>query len=282
MRRQVQAHALAVLVIAAGAGAAQGQIDVDLALVLAVDISHSMDHREQQLQRDGYVAAFLDADVRRVIRQGPHGRIAVTYLEWSGADTQHVVLPWTLIDGPAAADLVARRLAAHPISRGHTTSISAALAFSARQLKDSPYRAARRVIDISGDGINNAGPPVDLVRDGIVGDGIVINGLPILDSNAHAAEDPELPGLDTYYSHCVIGGAGSFVVPIRSETDFAAATKQKLLLEIAGLMGAARVIRAQNQSPARVFDCRRGGWQRQRPESRWHRWCVAIGICEPR
>jgi len=282
MRRQVQAQALAALVIVASADAAQGQIDVDLELVLAVDVSHSMDQREQLLQRDGYVAAFLDADVRRVIGQGPRGRIAVTYLEWSGADTQRVVLPWTLIDGPAAADLVARQLAAQPVSRGHTTSISAALAFSARQLKESPFRAARRVIDISGDGINNAGPPVDLVRDGIVADGIVINGLPILDSNGHAVDDAELPSLDTYYSHCVIGGAGSFVVPIRTEADFAAAIKQKLLLEIAGIMEAPRMIRAQNEPPARVFDCRRGGWQRQRPESRWHRWCVAIGICEPR
>jgi hypothetical protein len=282
MRRLVQAHALAALVIAAGAGAALAQVDVDLELVLAVDVSHSMDHREQQLQRDGYVAAFRDEEVRRVIRHGPRGRIAVTYLEWSGTDAQRVVVPWTLIDGPAAAEAFAAGLAVQPVSRGHTTSISAALAFSARHIEESPFRGARRVIDISGDGINNAGPPVDLIRDRIVADGIVINGLPVLDLNAPAIEDSDIPGLDVYFSSCVIGGGGAFVVPIRTTSDFASATRQKLLLEISGIMGEPRVLLAQHQPADRAFDCRRGGWQRQRPESRWQRWCVAIGICQPR
>ena len=280
MRRLVQAHALAALVIAAGSVAAHAEIDVDLELVLAVDVSHSMDYQEQQLQRDGYVAAFRDPEVRRAIGLGPRGRIAVTYLEWSGADTQHVVVPWTLIDSPLAAEAFAERLAARPVARGHTTSLSGALAFAARHLEEGPFRAARRVIDISGDGINNAGAPVDLVRDRIVADGVVINGLPILEINAY--QDPEIPGLDVYYSRCVIGGGGAFVIPVRARSDFASATRQKLLLEISLLGSEPRLLKAQHTPPDRGFNCRTGGWHRPQAESRWFRLCVAMGICEPR
>ncbi len=283
MRRLAEACALVALAIAAaGPVAAQAQDDVDLQLVLAVDVSHSMDYQEQELQRDGYVAAFRDPEVIRAIRQGARGRIAVTYLEWSGADTQQVVVPWTLIDGAAAAEAFAVRLATQAISRGHTTSISGVLAFAARHFEEAPFRSGRRVIDISGDGINNSGPPVDAVRDRIVADGVVINGLPILDGSAPDADSLGLAGLDLYYTRCVVGGGGAFVIPVRNRGDFASATKQKLLLEISDLAGEPRLLRAQHAPPEQHFNCRTGGWHRQRPESRWYRWCVAAGICEAR
>jgi hypothetical protein len=138
------------------------------------------------------------------------------------------------------------------------------------------------VIDISGDGINNSGPPVDAIRDRIVADGIVINGLPILDASAPDAGSLGLAGLDLYYSRCVIGGGGAFVIPVRSRADFASATRQKLLLEISDVSGEARLFKAQHAAPEPSFNCRTGGWHRQRPESRWYRWCVAAGICEGR
>jgi hypothetical protein len=60
-------------------------LSVDLELVLAVDVSYSMDLDEQRLQRQGYVAAFLEPELIEAIENGPLGRIAVTYVEWGGA-----------------------------------------------------------------------------------------------------------------------------------------------------------------------------------------------------
>ena len=87
----------AVLVAAAWVrpGAVLAQTAADLELVIAVDVSLSMDLDEQRLQRDGYVAAFRDPEVHKAISSGPHGRIAVTYMEWAGPPTQQVVIPWT-------------------------------------------------------------------------------------------------------------------------------------------------------------------------------------------
>ena len=167
----------------------------------------SMDLDEQRLQRDGYVAAFRDPEVHKAITSGPHGRIAVTYMEWAGPPTQQVVIPWTRIDGPAGGARFADRLETVPISRARMTSISAALQFSGRLFETSGARGIRRVIDVSGDGPNNAGVPVVPVRDELVAQGIVINGLPIMLKLATGFFD--LADLDRYYADCVIGGTGS-------------------------------------------------------------------------
>ena len=121
-------------------GSALAQALVDLELVLAVDVSLSMDLDEQRLQRDGYIAALRDPEVHEAITSGPHGRIAVTYMEWAGPPTQQVVIPWTMIDGPAAARALADRLDALPISRARMTSISAGVCSFAAQ----PLRNQRR------------------------------------------------------------------------------------------------------------------------------------------
>ena len=109
---------------------AEAQAAVDLELVIAVDVSLSMDLDEQRLQRDGYVAAFRDAELHKAITSGAHGRIAVIYMEWAGPQSQNVVIPWTILDGAEAARAFAARLEAVQISRARLTSISSALAFS--------------------------------------------------------------------------------------------------------------------------------------------------------
>ena len=212
-------------------GGALAQVLVDLELVLAVDVSLSMDLDEQRLQRDGYVAAFRDGEVQKAITAGPHGRIAVSYLEWAGPSVQNVVIPWTLIDGPAAAQAVADKLEQQPIMRARMTSISQALAFAGHLFESSGVKGIRRVIDVSGDGPNNAGPLVTLVRDELVAQGIAINGLPILLKKPSSFFD--IADLDVYYSECVIGGTGAFMIPIRERVEFKTATRRKLLLEIA-------------------------------------------------
>lgn len=224
------------------------QLAVDLQLVLAVDVSWSMDPEEQRLQRDGYVAAFRDTQVIKAIQSGPTGRIAVAYFEWAGPDIHFLVVPWTVIDGPQAAAKLADELAQRQISRHRMTSISSALQYAERLLADAPGNTPRRVIDVSGDGPNNAGPsPVTRMRDKLVDAGIVINGLPVMLKVGN--ENPsgfgqDIADLDVYYARCVIGGPGSFMIPIRTVEEFAIATRQKLLLEISGLEPA-RVRHAQ-------------------------------------
>jgi hypothetical protein len=242
---------------------ASAQTPVDLELVLAVDVSLSMDLEEQRLQRDGYVAAFRDAEIHKAITSGVHGRIAVIYVEWAGPLSQSVVIPWSVIDGASSARAFADKLDAMQITRARLTSISAALKYSHALFATSGVKGIRRVIDVSGDGPNNAGEPVVPVRDEVVADGVVINGLPvILRTSVTSAFD--ISDLDQYYGNCVIGGAGAFMVPVRELTEFASAIRRKLLLEISGLGPPARLVPAQNTPPAEGYDCMSG-------EKRW-RW----------
>lgn len=223
-------------------------VPVDVELVLAVDISYSMDPDEQALQREGYIQALTSREFLTAIREGGHGKIAVTYFEWAGPATQKVVMPWRVIDGPEAADAVAAEIARAPTSRASRTSISSALRFARTLFDDSGYRGVRRVIDVSGDGANNSGPLVAPVRDEIVKEGITINGLPIVLKRLNYAT-MDIEDLDVYYEDCVIGGPGAFVIPIREREKFVEATRQKLLLEIAGLQPEAKVIPASADKP---------------------------------
>jgi hypothetical protein len=255
--------ATVLLAVALHSGAALAQPAADLELVIAVDVSLSMDLDEQRLQRDGYVSAFRDPEVHKAIASGPNGRVVVTYMEWAGPPTQQVVMPWTIIDGPASALAFADRLETLPISRARMTSISAALQFSGRLFETSGAKGIRRVIDVSGDGPNNAGGAVVPVRDELVAQGIVINGLPIMLKLASGFFD--LPDLDRYYADCVIGGTGAFMIPIKEKSEFQSATRRKLLLEIAGREPAARLIRVQAAQQAETSDCLAG-------ERQWRRY----------
>jgi hypothetical protein len=270
MRIVLASRALFVALLMWGAGpsrlAAQA-VAVDLHLVLAVDVSWSMDPDEQRLQRDGYVQAFRDPAIHKAITSGQTGRIAATYYEWAGADIQFHVIPWTIIDGPTAAIQFAGDLSKRQISRHRMTSISSALQYARRLFDDAPGDAPRRVVDVSGDGPNNSGPsPVTLVRDALVAAGIVINGLPIMlksgDTNSMSFGQ-DIPDLDIYYSRCVTGGLGSFMIPIRKSEEFATATRQKLLQEISAL-GHPRIQRVQftqplpSQKAQAPYDCEIG------------------------
>lgn len=250
----------------------RAETQVDLELVLAVDISLSMDMDEQRLQRDGYVAALRDPQIWAAIKSGPRGRIAVSYVEWAGPAIQLEIAPWTLIDSPEAASQFADKLEATRISRERLTSISAALSYAGRSLERNPFRGTRQVIDISGDGPNNAGHLVTIVRDELVGKGIIINGLPLLLKTGGPNGAFDIPNLDDYYADCVIGGTGSFSIPVRKKEEFAAAIRQKLLLEISGLSPAGRaadpfLIRTQtlpSSQPREPADCTIGEkmWRR--------------------
>ena len=211
-------------------GPARSETEVDLALVIAVDISFSMDPEEQVLQREGFIQAFRSSIVHDAIRRGMIGRIGVTYVEWAGAGDQRVVLPWSIIDGPDSATTFAAELASRPTRRAARTSISGAVDFAAKLLGESDLVAARKVIDVSGDGPNNQGRSITAAREDVIARGITVNGLPIM------LKEPgyfDIADLDLYYRDCVIGGPGAFMVPVRSREQFVAAVKTKIIMEIA-------------------------------------------------
>jgi hypothetical protein len=250
-----------VAVLAADAPATAQDLPVDLELVLAVDVSGSMDAEERQLQRDGYIEAFLHPDVINAIAGGLNGRIAVAYVEWAGPKSQTLVIPWRLVDGQAAAEALSAELAAAKSPRIRGTSISAALAFSGALFEDNGYAGMRQVIDISGDGPNNMGPPVLPMREAVIARGITINGLPV---TLHPGTMFSLPAglLDIYYEDCVIGGPGAFFIAVQAPEQLAEAIRRKLVLEIAGREP--EVVPAQSAQMAPRIDCLIG--EKTRPE----------------
>jgi hypothetical protein len=227
----VQACTVAVSVVAASAAVGE---EVDIELVLAVDVSASMDVREQALQRRGYASAFRHADVVDAITSGSAGRIAVTYVEWAGT-YQSVIVPWRIIRGIDDARAFADELETRPMSGHDQTSISNGLLFAAAQFLESPAEGLRRKIDISGDGANNLGPPVAPTRDALVARGITINGLPIVIGTSPSGWPFAAFDLRRYYEDCVIGGPGAFLVTVEDEEGFEFAIRHKMVLEIAGL-----------------------------------------------
>ena len=223
-------------------------VPVDVELVLAVDVSYSMDPDEQALQREGYAQALTSREFLMALREGAHGKIAITYFEWAGANDQKIVMPWRVIDGPEAADAVAGEIMRAPYRRASRTSISGGLKFARPLFDNSGYRGTRRVIDVSGDGANNAGEFVAPVRDEVVNAGITINGLPLMLKRERSFM-MDVENLDVYYEDCVIGGPGAFVIPIRDRQQFIEATRTKLILEVAGRQPEAKVIPASAGKP---------------------------------
>ncbi len=213
---------------------ARATTEVDLLLALAVDVSRSVDEEEARLQREGYRDAMRHPQVVAAITSGPHGAIAVAYVEWAGIQFQRLVLPWTRLASPADCAQWADVLGGASRDSMSWTSLSGALIASRKALADCPFTAERRVIDVSGDGINNSGPPPELIRDQLVAEGVVINGLPIVNDRPNFGRAPQ-PDLEPYYREYVIGGEGAFLIVTEDFENFGTAIHRKLLTEIAGL-----------------------------------------------
>ena len=205
---------------------ARAQTQVDLQLVLAVDASGSVSMARFELQKQGYAAAFHHPRVQRAIRSGATGSIAVTMFQWTGPSMQMLVIPWTLIKDEASVKTVASVIERTPRALfGGGTSISGAIDHAMSLFPQSPFKAERLVMDISGDGSNNSGRSVVRARDEAVAKDVTINGLPIL-----AFE----PDLDTYYRDFVIGGPGAFMVVAKNFESFGESILKKMIIEIAG------------------------------------------------
>jgi len=227
---------------------AGGPDAVDVELVLAVDVSRSMDENELALQRAGYVAALTDPAFAQAVRSGVRGRIALAYFEWSDSIHEASRVGWRIVDGPESAAAFAAAIPTADPGQTLGTSISTAIAHAATLFDGNGIDGDRLVVDVSGDGPNNKGAPVDLARDAAVSRGIVVNGLPILVSPSRT-----FPDLDHYYAECVTGGPGSFVLPVNGIAEFATAVRRKLILEVSGV--------APSPTPVAMrqpIDCRKG------------------------
>ncbi len=211
---------------------------VDVALVLVTDVSRSIDDSEYQLEKKGYAAAFTDPKVIAAIQGGPTGRIAVAYVEFSNPDQVQALAGWTVISDAASAGAFAAALLALPRSSYGRTAISGGVDLAARMLAEGGFGDARKVIDVSGDGTNNAGRPVSEARDDAVKADITINGLTIINDHpvSYTFAHVQPPGgLTNWYRENVTGGNGSFVVEVHDFSTFGDAMSRKLLNEIAAL-----------------------------------------------
>jgi hypothetical protein len=227
------AVAAAVPVLATAARAAE---EVDLLLVLSSDVSRSIDAPKFKLQRDGYAAAIVNPRVLQAIRSGGVGKIAVSFVEWSGVGAQKVVIDWTIIRDESSAKDFSAQIIEAPRAFADRTSISGGIDFSMAQLGRATYQATRRTIDVSGDGTNNSGREVADARDEALAKGVTINGLVILSErpmswNADHTNPPG--GLEAYYRNNVMGGPGSFVMVAENFSSFGQAILNKLIAEIA-------------------------------------------------
>jgi len=225
-----------------------GETQVDVELILATDISYSMDMDELAVQREGYADAIVSKEFLQALKAGPTGKIAITYFEWAASSDQKILIPWRVIDGPESAGAVSDEIRKTPIRRASRTSISGAIYFAMPLFEENQYKGLRRVIDISGDGPNNNGAPVVPARDEALSKGIVINGLPIMVKEP-SYSTMDIDNLDWYYEDCVIGGPGSFVVPIKDREKFKEAIRTKLLQEVAGRTPAPRVVPVAEKEP---------------------------------
>lgn len=216
--------------------------EVDLLLVLAVDISRSVDEPKFRLQRDGYAAALTNPRVVRAIRQGLVGRIAISFIEWSGASEQAIVVDWTAIGSQADADALAQRIRSGPRAFMGRTAIGSAIEFALLQFPRSPFAAERHLIDVSGDGTSNSGVDLLEARQLAISQRITINGLAIL-SEVPLAFNPAHThppgGLLSYYENNVIGGENAFALAADGHEAFGTAILAKLIKEIA-LVGPVR------------------------------------------
>ncbi len=236
MRRMASVLAALVVLIGgliAGPGA-RAAADVDLELVLLADASRSIDDGEIRLQRQGYAAAITHRDILVAIVSGYRRRIAVTYVEWGQADSQDVVVPWTVIDGKASAAAFAAALMAAPRRAEGPNAIGSALAFAQALIETNAITSPRQVIDFSGDSAYSfGGVAVAAARAAALSAGTVINGLAILCRDCESGRPVDYD-LEAAFAQLITGGPGSFVITADGNARFAAAVRRKLKLEIAG------------------------------------------------
>lgn len=230
-------HLISILIVFIALCAPTHAEEVDLELVLAMDASGSISEKDYVLQLEGTAAAFRDPEIHRAISSGPLGRIAVAVILWSDAAYDKIDSGWYLLDSPQSANAFATSIRRFQLTDddkltggiGGGTGIGAGVAASLDLLNRNKYKGLRRIIDVSGDGIEtefefSKGLMIRDAKKVAELQSVMINGLAILSEN--------FPKLDDYYRKEVISGPGSFVEVADGFEDFGRAIKRKLLREI--------------------------------------------------
>ena len=208
---------------------------VDVELVLAVDGSGSIDDIEFALQRKGFARAISHPLVLNAIRGGEFQKIAVLFVEWGAPESVETIVDWTVVRDADSAKVFADRLIAAPRQVFGYNSISAAIAYSTKQILTNAYDGRQKIIDISGDGPQINGPPLAVVRAAALKAGITINGLAIKTRTGTSFRSAFAVPLEDHYRQDVIGGPGAFVMSADEETPFEEVILSKLVREIAML-----------------------------------------------
>ena len=256
-RRALLGVALLAAVAAGAARSAQHAVaaadeGVDTALIVSVDVSNSVDEERYRLQMDGIAKALEDQGVISAILNGPRGSILLQMIQW--ADKPVVSVPWTRIASKEDAVLLAAKVRKLPRHEGEFTCMARMMRFVSDKIQPTiPVKAMRVVMDVSGDGIDNCNgeDTTDVVRDELVGAGMIINGLPIhegdpgepVGAGAYRAPGDDMKllqppnngppmTLEPWYREHVIGGPGAFVLPAFGYKDFGRAIRQKFVVEI--------------------------------------------------
>lgn len=231
LRRNLLLSALAAPVILR-TGAARAAEPVDVELILAVDVSRSVDAEEQEMQMRGYADAFRDPRLAEAMMRGPVGAVAVTLFTWSDWNIQEHLIPWMRLDSPATCERFAQAVDAAPRRTHLYTSISGAIDYAAK-LFGQGFEGTRQVVDISGDGINNSGRDIAQARQEALDQGIVLNGLAVLDRTPPPPGLGQMQPLDDYYQERVIGGPGAFLMVAEGFDSFEQAVRRKVIREVA-------------------------------------------------
>lgn len=205
---------------------------VDLELVLAADGSGSIDDDELRLQREGYAAAIANPKILDAIRGGFHQKIAIAYVEWGAPWSQHTIVDWTVIDGPASAQAFGKQLLTAPRMAESYNSISEAIIYSTNLIENNVYKGRRKIIDISGDGPQMNGRPLPEAKALALLAGITINALVVYKPGG-LRSGPYGEPLIEHYQKDVIGGRGAFAHVAEGREQFAPAILKKMILEIA-------------------------------------------------
>ena len=215
------------LIVSIVGGTAQGQErPVALELLLAVDCSSSVSNGEFDLQMQGIAAAFRHPAVHEAIKDYAAEGIAVGLVQWSSTSNQKLSVDWALVDDQASAEAFAAATDRQRRSvGGGRTAIGEAIVFSLAEMETNEFDGARKVVDVSGDGLWNQGRPPEEAKLLAEASGTTINGLAVLSLE---------PGLADHYRDSVITGPEAFVITARRYSDFAEAILRKLLREIVG------------------------------------------------
>jgi hypothetical protein len=221
-----------LLGVASGAAAQ----DCRLALVLALDVSASVDTREDRLQREGLARALLAPEVMRSFLAGDP--VALYAFEWSGPSSQaDISRGWHMIENELdLAGVAAAVVASHegrPDQLYRSTAVGSALSYAGTALKAGPSCRARTV-DISGDGISNQGDSPAIIYESHLLDGVTVNALMI--GGAQTSSGPLAQAADRYlvswFEREVLHGPGAFWMLADNYEDYERAMRAKLLREL--------------------------------------------------